>query len=294
MGFGKTSMSLKNKTAIITGASRGLGYFIAKCFWEAGANLILVARSQDKLMQLQNELKKTNLDQTIKIIVTDLSNPKLVLSLVEAIEQLEIHILVNNAALQGPIGAVWENDWQAWQDALQVNLLTPIALCRAVIPQMIQVNYGKIINISGGGATNARPQFSSYAVAKTALVRFSETLAQELKNYFISVNCIAPGMMNTDMLTEIVNAGAMKAGSAEFEQAKNKKGTGHYIEENAAELCRFLASAESDGLTGKLISATWDPWKELHRYVDELKNSDIYTLRRITPEDRGKKWVGEK
>jgi short-subunit dehydrogenase len=285
-------INLENKTAIITGASRGLGPYLAQRFMDAGANLILISRSRDTLSQLRDRLLlKAKYKQTIEILVGDLADTQDLSIMLDRITKTSpLHILVNNAAVQGPIGPVWENDWQIWQSALQVNLLSPIALCRAVIPKMIENNYGKIINLSGGGATHARPKFSSYAVAKVGLVRFSETLAKEVLDYNISVNCIAPGMMNTDLLAEIVDAGIDVAGEHEFTQAKNNTATDHAAEKNAAELCVFLSSSYSDGITGKLISAVWDPWKNLSQHLHDLSNSDIYTLRRIIPKDRGKSW----
>lgn len=282
-------IDLSNKTAVITGASRGLGLEIASHFWKNGAHLILVARSTEKLEDLKKQLLSTitNPKQKIKLISTDLINPQILISLIQQY-QPGIDVLVNNAAIQGPIGPFWENNWNDWQTTLQINLLTPIALCRAIIPQMIQRGFGRIINLSGGGATSSRPNFSAYATAKTGLVRFSEILADEVKHFSISVNCIAPGIMHTEMLTEIVQAGIKMAGKKEYDLAQTQKASIEVIK-RAAKLCTFLASSENK-ITGKLISATWDPWQKLPDYLSTLKNSDIYTLRRIVPEDRGEKW----
>jgi 3-oxoacyl-[acyl-carrier protein] reductase len=283
-------MLLANKNILITGATRGLGLSITQTLWQQGANLILVARGLETLTQLKNQLLPiAHKHQTIQMIAADLALPLSIGDLLKNIPH-PIHVLINNAAIQGPIGPAWQNDWQEWQNTLQVNLLAPIALCRAVIPHMIQQNYGKIINLSGGGATAARPNFSAYAVAKSSLVRFSETLAEEVNAYNISVNCIAPGVMNTDMLAEIVQAGSEKVGEKEFTQAQTKATQDDSVIKRAAELCAFLASPDSDGITGKLISAVWDPWQDLPRYLNDLKQTDIYTLRRITPKDRGKTW----
>lgn len=277
-----------NKTALITGASGGLGTYIARCLWNNGFNLILVARSHEKLTFLAKELF-THSHQYIKIVPCDLNDPA---SLDGCIQQTkhEVDILINNAAIQGPIGPIWENDWQAWQSTLQVNLLAPIQLCRAYLPLMQAKKYGKIINLSGGGATNARPNFSAYAVAKAGLIRFSETLAEEVKPFNIDVNCIAPGIMNTDMLKAIIHAGPTCAGEKEYQTAQATHQRDSSIMENAAELCHYLASSRSDGITGKLISAIWDPWRNLATFKSDLCYSDIYTLRRITPQDRGKTW----
>jgi NAD(P)-dependent dehydrogenase (short-subunit alcohol dehydrogenase family) len=292
MGVNVPIKSLANKTALITGASRGLGACLAKRFHQEGATLILVARSREKLAELRSQLMgETTSPPGIELAEVDLANAEAVNHFIqERVHHRPIDILINNAASQGPIGACWENDWQAWQRTMQINLLTPVALCRAVIPEMLKRHEGNIINLSGGGATNARPNFSAYAVSKTGLVRFSETLAEEVKSFNIAVNCLAPGIMNTDMLTEMLAAGEEKVGQSEFNQIKQKLNTAGSTMERAAELCHFLAASNQHRLTGKLISAVWDPWKNLPHYMDELMNSDIYTLRRIVPDDRGKTW----
>lgn len=260
-------MDFTEKTILITGATRGLGAKLTHLFWQAGANLLLVARHAELLTALREQLITTRSNQTITIFPVDLADAQQVEKLTRNLQSMHLDILINNAAIQGPIGSVWENDWQAWQTTLQVNLLTPIALSRAVIPSMLRQKKGKIINLSGGGATQARPQYSAYAVAKAGLVRFSETLAEEVKEQQIDVNCVAPGTMKTAM--------------TETQSIQNDSS------EQAAKLCLFLASVKSDGITGKLISAVWDPWENFAEYAQEIQTSDVYTLRRIVPSDRG-------
>jgi NAD(P)-dependent dehydrogenase (short-subunit alcohol dehydrogenase family) len=150
---------------------------------------------------------------------------------------------------------------------------------------------GKIINLSGGGATSPLPSISAYAASKAAVVRFTETLAEELRPHRIDVNAMAPGPLNTRMLDEMLEAGPEAVGAAAHAKALKQKESGGAPIGNGAELCVFLASAESDGITGKLISAVWDPWKVLAARREELANSDIYCLRRIVPEDRGRNWT---
>lgn len=285
---------LLNKTALITGATRGLGRKIAEAFWKAGANLIFIARDQEKLQQLSHDfsVQKVSPAQTIKTFTLDLAQISQVENFIaEHVQNQKIDILINNAALQGPIGPCVENDLQQWQETLQVNLLTPVALCKAVLPYMMKQNDGKIINISGGGATKSRANFSAYAVSKAGLVRFSETIAEEVKAFNIRVNCIAPGMMNTDMLNQMLTAGVEKIGTKEYAQVlKHKDLADDEIINRAAELCVYLASDKSKGITGKLISAQWDPWQTLSHYLSDLEHSDIYTLGRILPKDRNKTW----
>jgi NAD(P)-dependent dehydrogenase (short-subunit alcohol dehydrogenase family) len=131
---------------------------------------------------------------------------------------------------------------------------------------------------------------SAYAASKAAVVRFIETLAHETRAWHIDVNAIAPGALDTRMLDEILSAGPDVLGQAHYEQLLQQKRSGGAPLLKGAELALFLGSAHSDGITGRLISAIWDPWDELPGRIDELSATDVYTLRRITPEDRGITW----
>jgi len=285
--------ALVGKHVIITGASRGLGAAIARAMWYQGASLLLVARSTDTLQQLQDDfLRNSQGDQQVHVVVTDLGMPAAVPTIMHRARAVwsRLDVLVNNAAILTPIGQVWENDWDEWQAAIRVNLLAPVELCRACVPWMGEYRQGKIINLSGGGATRPRPRFSAYATAKAGLVRFSETLAHEVRDLNVQVNCVAPGAMNTEMLQAVLRTGPARVGTLEYAQAVKQAETGGVSPQDAAELCVFLSSAASNGLTGTLLSAVWDPWEHLPEYLHDLQDSDIYTLRRIVPSDRGKTW----
>jgi len=196
---------------------------------------------------------------------------------------------VCNAGVYGPMGPSEAVDLNDWRRAMDINVFGVFLPSRALIPHFKKTGYGKIVVLSGGGATNPLPNISAYAASKAAAVRLAETLAEELREFHVDVNAVAPGALKTRLVDQVLAAGPDKVGAAFF--AKNKK----WAEEGAtplelgASLCVYLASAESDGITGKLISAQWDPWRDLQQHRDELK-SDIYCLRRIVPEDRGKKW----
>jgi len=282
---------LAGRNCIITGASKGLGAKIAAAFWRVGANLILVARSKEMLHDVVTSLLQRP-HQRVTTIEADLGDPlsvdKVVCGAKEVFESLDV--LVNNAGICGPIGPVWTNDWDEWKWALQVNMLSIVALCRQCVPWMANAGRGKIINLSGGGATHARANFSAYATSKAGLVRFSETLAEEARDLGIDVNCIAPGAMDTTLITEVLESGPSVAGQKEYEDALKVRQTGGASLERVADLCVFLASSRSDEITGKLISAIWDPWERLPENLVELQKTDIYTLRRIVPKDRGKDW----
>ena len=282
---------LEGKNVLITGASRGLGAALAQAFWAEGAHLILVARSAEKMKDLVASLGPRP-GQKVLTVQVDLKSPE---SSVQIFAETKnnfgrLDVLVNNAGTQGPIGPCWENDWEAWKETLLVDLLAPVALCRLFIPWMGGQRRGKIINLSGGGAAGLRPRFTAYATAKTGLVRFSEILAAETKSLGIDVNCVAPGAMVTSLLTDIVEAGPERAGSKEYEQALKILQGKEDQRQRAVSLCLFLASSASDGITGKLISAVWDPWDSLPDHLEDLGETDIYTLRRILPPDRRLGW----
>jgi 3-oxoacyl-[acyl-carrier protein] reductase len=198
--------------------------------------------------------------------------------------------LVLNAGIYGPMGPTESVPLEEWRRAMDINLFGVLIPCRAVIPHFKKAGQGKIVVLSGGGATNPLPNISSYAASKAAVVRLMETLAEELRPFHVDVNAIAPGALTTRLVDEVLAAGPEKVGSAFFEKNKGWKENGAVPLELGASLAVYLASAKSNGITGKLISAQWDPWKDLQTHREELEKSDIYCLRRIVPEDRGKKF----
>jgi NAD(P)-dependent dehydrogenase (short-subunit alcohol dehydrogenase family) len=284
---------LQNRIAIVTGANQGLGLEIAKHYIDAGASLTICARDRALLDQAKSQLEGTlGPRQQILALVADVSKTDDVTSVVEATKEKfgRIDILVNNAGVYGPKGMIEDVDWQEWVRAIEINLYGSILMCRAVLPYFKTQGSGKIIQLSGGGATNPLPRISAYAVSKTAIVRFIETLAEEVREDKIDVNAIAPGALNTRMLDEVLEAGPAKVGQSFYQRSLKQKQTGGASLEKGAQLVVFLGSARSDGITGKLISAVWDPWASMPEHLDDLRNSDIYTLRRIVPKDRGKTW----
>lgn len=279
------------KYAVITGASRGLGRLLARRYWEAGFSLGLVGRNGDAIREAVSEFRPA-VGQVCDVFEGDLGDPDsagaAIARLCEARE--EVNAVVNNAAVQGPIGPLDQNDIGEWEYAIRVNLLGPVALCRALIPRMTGAADAAIVNLSGGGATGPRANFSAYASAKAALVRFSETIAEEVRGQGITVNCIAPGAMKTAMLDEVLKTGAATAGDREFATASKVFEDGGASMDRVADLALFLSSPSARGITGKLISAVWDRWEVWPDHLPELGGSDLYTLRRIAGRDRGCSW----
>jgi NAD(P)-dependent dehydrogenase (short-subunit alcohol dehydrogenase family) len=285
-------MKLKGLNALITGGSQGLGKVIAEHYLREGANVMLCARNGKDLSATRDELAVKFPGQKIFSKPCDVANETQVNDLVAlALRELgSLQALVLNAGIYGPMGPTESVDLNEWRRAIDINLFGVLLPCRAVIPHFKKAGRGKIVVLSGGGATNPLPNISSYAASKAAVVRLMETLAEELRPHHVDVNAIAPGALATRLVDEVLAAGPDKVGAAFFEKNKQWKEKGATPLELGAKLAVYLAGPESDGITGKLISAQWDPWAQLQEHREELAKSDIYCLRRIVPEDRGKKW----
>jgi 3-oxoacyl-[acyl-carrier protein] reductase len=286
-------MRLDGRAAVVTGGSQGLGLAVAEAFAAEGADLLICARGEEALEKARAFLfARAQPGRRVLSAVVDVSRPedaeRLVNIAVDAFGRLDA--LVNNAGVYGPMGLVEDVDWSEWARAIEINLMGTVLPCRAALPQMKKAGHGKIINLSGGGATGPLPRFSAYAASKAAVVRFTETLAEEVRADGIDVNAVAPGALNTRLLEEVLAAGPDKVGADFYNKSLTQKEEGGASLENGAALCVYLASADSDGLTGKLISALWDPWETLAARAASLAKSDIYTLRRIVPKDRGGGW----
>ena len=286
---------LAGRGALITGASQGLGLAIACAYVKAGASVLVCSRDTTRLAQARAEVAAlASPGQVVLARPADVSRRDDVEELAKAAlrDLPSLQILVNNAGVYGPIGPVEAVDWDVWVEAVAINLFGSILLCRAFVPAFKAARYGKIVQLSGGGATNPLPSLSAYAASKAAIVRFAETLAEEVRDDGIDVNCIAPGALNTRLLDEVLTAGPDRAGHRLYERSLKQKHEGGTPLSKGADLAVFLASAESDGITGKLLSAVWDPWETLPARRAELNGSDVYTLRRIVPADRGFSWGG--
>lgn len=273
-------MRFDGKTAIITGAGRGIGEAVAHAFAQRGANLVLMARTQAGVVRVARETAERNV--TSIAVVGDVSEPLDVHRMFAmAMEKFgQIDILVNAAGIHGPIGPFVECKLEDWTAAIETNLLGTVFAIHAVLPQMLSRRNGAIINLSGGGAVQPFPRFSAYGASKAAIVRLTETLAEEVKGSGVRINAIAPGPVNTRLLNQVLAAGE-RAGTATYLKALEQKEKGGTPPERAAELAVFLASPAAEGVTGRLISAVWDDWKSLSSRAGELNHSALYTLRRI-------------
>ena len=284
-------MKLKNLNALITGGSQGLGKAIAEHYLREGANVVLCARNEKDLAAARAELAGKFPARKVLARPCDVAAEGQVNDLVAfALHELgSLEALVLNAGIYGPMGPTETVSLDEWRRTLDINLFGVLLPSRAVMPLFKRAGRGKIVVLSGGGATKPMPNISAYAASKAAVVRLMETLAEELKAFHVDVNAIAPGAMATRMVDDVLAAGPEKVGAAFYEKNRQWKETGATPLELGARLAVYLAGSQSDGISGKLISAQWDPWEKLHEFKNDLKG-DIYTLRRIVPKDRAQTW----
>ena len=277
-----------NKTAVITGATGGLGSELCRTFYRHGYDLILLGRCKKDLLNLQHDISEEGKGARVVSYVADLA-------VVESIDEIvcdikdknsRVDVVINNAAIQGPIGLLDEVDFKDFVRVHAVNFLSPVRLVQGLIP-LLRASKGSVINISGGGATGPRPGFSAYGASKAALLRFTENFASEEK--VIAAYAIAPGMMPTKLLREVYNAKSKLSMTelVEIEKCFTEKAEDNSFE-RVCKLAIYLSGDSGRWLSGKIISAVWDDWMkwedQRHRFSE-----DMYTLRRITGRTKGLK-----
>ena len=283
------NLKLIGKVAMVTGASQGLGFNIAQRFIAEGASVVICARSLADLEHAEAELgANLSKDQQLLALSCDVSAiaevDRMFQQLVDRFGTLDV--VVSNAGIYGPLGPIDEVNWDEWLQAIAINLSGAAYVLRKSVIIMKPQGFGKIIQLSGGGATQPHPFANSYAASKAAIVRLAETIAEELKGMGIEINSIAPGALNTRLFEQILEAGPELVGQSFYDRTLKQKETGGAGFDDAVDLALFLASSASDGISGKLISAVWDKWVEFPGQVDALASSDVFTLRRITEQER--------
>ncbi|MDE3166119.1 MAG: SDR family oxidoreductase [Acidobacteriota bacterium] len=265
------------QSVLITGAGRGIGKRLALGFAQVGARVGLLARSEAEL-----DLAKLEIEQaggTAMRLRADVRHPDEIAHAVDRMRSAygSLDVLVCAAGVQGPIGPFLSVKAKAWNETIETNLMGVVNSCRAALPPMIERRSGKVILLSGGGSAYSRPNFTAYAASKTAVVRFGETLAEEVRDFNVQVNVMAPGAAYSHMTDEILHAGEERAGSKEIEDAEQVRITGGIPAEKQIALALFLASERSNHISGKLIHVN-DDWK---RYEQDSMRPDLFTLRRV-------------
>ena len=267
--------SFKDKRILITGAGRGIGKRLALGFAAAGARVGLLARSKAELDLADLEIQHAGgISLRLRADVRDYEQVSAAVERMTA-QYGGVDVLICAAATLGPIGLTSETAAAEWADAVTTNLLGAMHAARAVLPGMQEQRAGKIIFISGTGAEGPRPRFSAYSASKAGLVRFAESLAEEVREFNIQVNSLNPGRTYTAMTDEILRAGE-QAGEQELLEAQETRSKGGVAPERQLMLAQFLASERSNHVSGKLVSVS-DDWRRLEHHN---AHGDHFTLRR--------------
>lgn len=265
-----------DRPVLVSGAGRGIGKRLALSFAEAGARVGLLARSRAELDLAQLEISHAG--GSALGLLCDVRDYGQVEDAVARFRTFAgpVRILICAHGAFGSIGPLAACDPAQWFDGVLTNLGGAMHLCRAVLPDMIASRAGKILILTGSGAANPRPNFSAYSASQAALARLAETLAEEVRDSNIQVNCMNPGPTYTSLTDEILAAGE-RAGPAERDEALRLQSSGGTGPEPQVELARFLCSARSNHLSGLLLSVT-DRWRKLEH---SRSHGGMFTLRRI-------------
>jgi 3-oxoacyl-[acyl-carrier protein] reductase len=289
MNYKYVDENFKGKTILVTGGTQGLGRSLSRELVKNQANLIVCARSKASIDSLIADFELVKqVGQKIYATVTDVSKSDEVDELYENTKTIfgKVDILINNAGVIGTIDRFLDADFEKWKESININFIGSALMIKRFLPDMLEQKYGKIIQLSGGGATAPLHGMSAYASSKIAIVRLIETLSREYFNSGVEFNCVAPGLLKTRLLHEMLDAGPDKIGDSFFKKTANKNDELDDSTEKACKLIMFLCSDASKDISGKLISAEWDNWEIWPEHINELANSDLYTLRRLTGKDR--------
>lgn len=265
---------LAGQVAVVTGGGRGIGRAIAVTLSAAGMTTAVLARSASEIEKTAQAINRSGC--RAKAFAADVTDAA---AIARAFQKIEcslgsIAVLVNNAAIPGPIGPFWETDAEQWWRTLDVNLRGGMLCTRAVLPGMISRGKGRIINIASSQLPVA--YFSSYATSKAALVRFTETVAAEVKPHGVSVFAMGPGTVRTSMAEYSLRSSDGKKWLPWFKRIFNE---GLDVPaERPARLVLELASGRADSLSGRFISIR-DDLDSLLGNTQQIEEQNLYSLR---------------
>ena len=274
---------------VITGTSSGIGRSLAQRYCEKGHEVWGIARRD----QSDFAAERLRCQQSFRFSLVDITKWEQLENWAQevAAQWGRVDALICGAGMQGPLGSAMTLSPQAWSESLNTNLNGTFLTLLAIHPLLKKAERrAKVVCFSGGGSTAPRPFFTPYAVAKAGVVRMVENLAHEWTAEKIDINAIAPGAVNTRMTEEVLAAGPETIGKIEYEKTLEQKQKGGTPLSKVGEAIDFLIAPDSDGLSGRLISGLWDPYRSFPEWRQQIQSSDIYTLRRIVPQDRGLDW----
>jgi len=275
---------------LITGGSMGIGLACAEACVEAGAQVMICARREEPLRKALASLLEKGVGR-VAAQVADVTKQEDIKAVLDRMIKYfgAVDGVIHCAAIMGPIGRVVDVDPEAWFDGVRVNLFGTFLVARQSCRIMMAAGGGRIVLFSGGGATSPFPNYTAYACGKVGVVRLTETLAEEMRPFNIGINCLAPGFVTTRMHDATLAAGE-RAGVEYLDRTIKEIKSGGVPPSVAASAAVFLLSDRAKDISGKLVAAVYDSWDTWPDHLNELQRTDVFTLRRIVPKDRGMDW----
>lgn len=281
---------LSGRGVLVTGGSMGIGFACAAEVAARGARVVICARGEKALREAQSRLRARNGERAVLAVSGDVSRERdmrrVVATALEFLERLDG--LVHASAVLGPIGPMLDLDPNEWLRTVKIDLYGSFLVAREVGRAMRDQGSGRMVLLSGGGASRPFPNYTAYACSKVGVVRLAETLAQELAPYHITVNALAPGLVATRMHQETLEAGE-RAGAEYLARTRKVLEEGSVAADVPARAAAFLLSDYAAGITGRFVAAPWDEWWSWPERPQLLADPDVFTLRRVVAEaTRGK------
>ncbi len=285
-----TPQSLAGRTVVVTGGSMGIGFACAEEILRRGGGVVICARGEPELALAAEKLRALP-GARVGAVRADVTEPRDVARVLDAAQSLGgLDGVAHAAGVYGPIGPVVQVDPDAWFDAVRINLFGTFLVAREACRRMVDHRVaGSIVLLSGGGAATPFPNYTAYACGKVAVVRLAETLAAEVAEAGIRVNAVAPGFVATRLHDQTLAAGESLAGSF-VDKTRAELAKGGVPASVAARTVAFLLSSEAAGITGRFVAAPYDGWEQWPAHAAQIAGSDLFTLRRIVPRDRGMDW----
>jgi short-subunit dehydrogenase len=279
-----------SRFAFISGATGFVGLKLAEHLASQGKDLILSGRNEDQLNEVVENISMQYGNQTFRGLVCDLANPAAWYSATEELQEFSVDQYINCSGIQGKLGPSPKLSHEDMMEVFNVNLFSGIYFTNFFVNRMRASEKLSIIHFSGGGSTSPRPLFMSYSLSKTSLLRYVENVSAENTDKELRINAIAPGVLPSKMHTQVLANQSLRDSKDYLVSLNTLSSDENYNSEKLLNLCDFLLGDKSEGITGKLISAEWDNWAEWPNHLDKIKNSDLFTLRRISGRDRGQEW----
>lgn len=283
---------LNDKVILVTGGTHGIGKATATRCLAQGAVVALCARNRQEVDSQVAILSAEVGNERVMGFTADVADESLMEDgLSQVIDRFgRVDGLIHSAGIYGPIGNTLDVSLDDWMNTIRINLGGSVVATRVIARHLKENGGGRIVLFSGGGAASPFPNYSAYGCSKAAVVRLVETLAIELSPFGIEINCVAPGFVATRLHQETLSAGPETVGKEFFARTAEVVEKGGVSPEVGASCATYLVSDLAAGITGRFVAAPYDDYRAWPTHLDEITDSDFFTLRRIMPRDRGQDW----